>query len=44
MRQHKLPPPAGSQVYELTDWGAELEPDATTWAAGQPLSVDAVRR
>lgn len=29
VRQHKLPPPAGSQVYELTDWGAELEPIVT---------------
>jgi DNA-binding HxlR family transcriptional regulator len=29
VRQHKLPPPAGSQVYELTDWGAELEPVVT---------------
>jgi DNA-binding HxlR family transcriptional regulator len=26
VRQRKLPPPAGSQIYELTDWGAELEP------------------
>jgi DNA-binding HxlR family transcriptional regulator len=25
VRQRKLPPPAGSQIYELTDWGAELE-------------------
>ena len=29
VRQHKLPPPAGSQVYELTDWGADLEPVIT---------------
>src|SRR5258708_19839043 len=29
VRQHKLPPSAGSQVYELTDWGAELEPVVT---------------
>jgi DNA-binding HxlR family transcriptional regulator len=29
VRQRKLPPPAGSQVYELTDWGAELEPVIT---------------
>jgi DNA-binding HxlR family transcriptional regulator len=29
VRQHKLPPPAGSQVYALTDWGAELEPVVT---------------
>ena len=26
MRRRKLPPPAGSWVYELTDWGYELEP------------------
>src|SRR6266498_1732289 len=25
VRRHKLPPPAGSRVYELTDWGLELE-------------------
>lgn len=24
--KHKLPPPAASQVYELSDWGKELEP------------------
>src|SRR4051795_12838765 len=24
--RRKLPPPAASQVYELTDWGGELEP------------------
>jgi DNA-binding HxlR family transcriptional regulator len=29
VHQHKLPPPAGTQVYELTDWGAELEPVIT---------------
>jgi DNA-binding HxlR family transcriptional regulator len=26
VRQHKLPPPAGSWVYGLTEWGSELEP------------------
>src|SRR5256885_1932106 len=26
VRRRKLPPPAGSRVYELTDWGHELEP------------------
>lgn len=26
VRKRKLPPPAASQVYELTEWGAELEP------------------
>jgi DNA-binding HxlR family transcriptional regulator len=26
VRRRKLPPPAGSRVYELTEWGRELEP------------------
>ena len=26
VRHVKLPPPSGAQVYELTEWGAELEP------------------
>jgi DNA-binding HxlR family transcriptional regulator len=26
IRRRKLPPPAASRVYELTDWGMELEP------------------
>lgn len=26
LRRDKLPPPSASQVYELTDWGRELEP------------------
>jgi DNA-binding HxlR family transcriptional regulator len=26
VQRRKLPPPAGSRVYELTDWGRELEP------------------
>jgi DNA-binding HxlR family transcriptional regulator len=26
VQRRKLPPPAGSWVYELTDWGRELEP------------------
>jgi DNA-binding HxlR family transcriptional regulator len=26
VRRRKLPPPSGSWVYELTDWGRELEP------------------
>src|ERR687888_1991331 len=29
VRQRKLPPPAGSWVYELTEWGADLEPIIT---------------
>ena len=34
--RHKLPPPAGSRVYELTEWGRELEPVLTAlgrWGA-----------
>src|SRR3977135_907512 len=26
VRRRKLPPPAGSRVYELTEWGRDLEP------------------
>ena len=26
VRRRKLPPPAGSRVYELTEWGLELDP------------------
>jgi DNA-binding HxlR family transcriptional regulator len=29
VRRRKLPPPAGSEVYELTEWGADLEPIVT---------------
>jgi DNA-binding HxlR family transcriptional regulator len=39
VRHQKLPPPAGSQVYELTDWGAELEPVLThlgRWGSRSP--------
>jgi DNA-binding HxlR family transcriptional regulator len=51
VRHGKLPPPAASQVYELTDWGRELEPvvlglgrwgsRAPTPSADAPLSPDA---
>ena len=40
IRRRKLAPPAGSWVYELTEWGAELEPVITklgTWGASSPL-------
>ncbi|MGF1543216.1 MAG: winged helix-turn-helix transcriptional regulator [Parvularculaceae bacterium] len=50
--RRKLPPPAGSQVYELTAWGADLEPlikDIGRWAArspglapGKPMSAASV--
>ena len=38
--KRKLPPPAASQVYELTPWGYESEPiirDMGRWAARSPL-------
>jgi DNA-binding HxlR family transcriptional regulator len=39
IRRRKLPPPAGSRVYELTDWGRELEDTVMSlgrWAARSP--------
>jgi DNA-binding HxlR family transcriptional regulator/putative sterol carrier protein len=39
IQRRKLPPPAGSWVYELTDWGAELEPVVTQlsrWSSRSP--------
>jgi DNA-binding HxlR family transcriptional regulator len=51
-RRRRLPPPAGSWVYELTEWGRELEPTLVglaRWGARSPLrdttagaSVDAL--
>ena len=51
VRRRKLPLPAGSWVYELSDWGRELEPVIMAlgrWAArspvlplGNPISIDA---
>jgi DNA-binding HxlR family transcriptional regulator len=51
-RRRKLPPPAGSTVYELTDWGRELKPivlSLGTWAVrspsfpeGAPVGTDSV--
>jgi DNA-binding HxlR family transcriptional regulator len=38
--RRKLPPPAASWVYELTEWGAELEPvivQLGRWGARSPL-------
>ncbi|MDT5193598.1 MAG: hypothetical protein QOH20_352 [Mycobacterium sp.] len=47
VHQHKLPPPAASQVYALTDWGAELEPVIThlgRWGSRSPsMPYDADR-
>jgi DNA-binding HxlR family transcriptional regulator len=39
VRRDKLPPPASARVYELTDWGRELEEIVTAlgrWAARSP--------
>src|SRR5206468_273184 len=46
IRRRKLPPPAGARVYELTDWGRELEEIVISlghWAARSPsgLQIDA---
>jgi DNA-binding HxlR family transcriptional regulator len=40
VRRRRLPPPAGSSVYELTDWGRELEPIVRSlggWAVRSPF-------
>lgn len=40
VRRHKLPPPASSWVYELTDWGHELGPVVTAlarWGVRSPF-------
>jgi DNA-binding HxlR family transcriptional regulator len=40
VHRRKLPPPAAIQVYELTEWGAELEPIVTqlgAWGARSPI-------
>jgi DNA-binding HxlR family transcriptional regulator len=52
VRRRTLPPPAGSSVYELTDWGRELKPivlSLGTWAVrspsfpeGAPVGTDSV--
>ncbi len=42
IRRRRLPPPASASVYELTDWGLELEPLIMTlgrWAARSPVMV-----
>jgi DNA-binding HxlR family transcriptional regulator len=39
VQRRKLPPPAAAQVYELTEWGRELEPAILSlgrWASGSP--------
>jgi DNA-binding HxlR family transcriptional regulator len=40
LHRRKLPPPAAAQVYELTEWGRELEPVVTqlgAWGARSPV-------
>jgi DNA-binding HxlR family transcriptional regulator len=42
LRRRKLPPPAGSRVYELTAWGYELEDTVSSlgrWAARSPAPL-----
>jgi DNA-binding HxlR family transcriptional regulator/putative sterol carrier protein len=44
VRRRKLPPPAGSRVYELTDWGLALEDVVISlgrWGARSPTPADA---
>jgi DNA-binding HxlR family transcriptional regulator len=39
VRRRRLPPPAATGVYELTEWGRELEPAVLAlgrWASGSP--------
>lgn len=43
IQRRKLPPPAASTVYELTEWGRELEPIVTklgAWGARSPIPPD----
>jgi DNA-binding HxlR family transcriptional regulator len=43
IQRRKLPPPAASTVYELTEWGRELEPIVTklgAWGARSPSPPD----
>jgi DNA-binding HxlR family transcriptional regulator len=43
IQRRKLPPPAASWVYELTEWGRELEPIVTklgAWGARSPFPPD----
>jgi DNA-binding HxlR family transcriptional regulator len=43
IRRRRLPPPSGSRIYELTDWGRELKPiviSLGTWALRSPSFPD----
>lgn len=45
VHRRKLPPPAASQVYELTEWGKELEPIVTklgAWGARSPVPPESL--
>lgn len=45
LQRRRLPPPAASQVYELTEWGAELEPVVIAlgrWGARAPAPPEGV--
>ncbi len=44
VRRGRLPPPAGSRIYELTEWGRELEPVVLglgRWGSRAPMPADA---
>src|SRR5579859_6025070 len=44
VRRSKLPPPAGSRVYELTEWGSGLEPALLAlgrWGSRAPFPAEA---
>src|SRR3954447_14458796 len=46
LRRRRLPPPAASAVYELTEWGLELEPVLQTlgrWAARALPESDGIK-
>ncbi|HTU86549.1 MAG TPA: helix-turn-helix domain-containing protein [Solirubrobacteraceae bacterium] len=43
VRRDQLPPPAGARVYELTEWGRQLEPVVLAlgrWGSQAPLPAD----
>lgn len=46
LRRRRLPPPAASAVYELTEWGQELEPVLQAlgrWAARSLPAADSIK-
>jgi DNA-binding HxlR family transcriptional regulator len=46
LRRRRLPPPAASAVYELTEWGLELEPVLQSlgrWAARSLPEADSIK-